>query len=424
MIVGFQPLIKPGLFAGLVLRCKIDTSIRREYTAPAGGEDMNDKNSHAAGQPVFTLKSSTVELAVSELGGQMAPVTFFRDTANPVQPYYISPWQGESDRQLEGQPSLLHPLRGDFFCAPFGGNAEEAEGELHPPHGESAGSRWRLREKRESGVSAMLGLEMKTSIRPGTIGAEWFLTGKDNCVYTRHTLSGMKGKMPLGHHATLGLQNGPLRITSSPLRFGMTSPYTAPYTQGREYYSLPPAARFERLDSVPTIWKQPETTDCSLFPAREGFVDIIQLVQQPLDTPGWMTALCRDGGYLWFALKNLKQLPTTVMWMENRGRHCEPWSGRNCCIGLEDVCGFFAEGLKASLSPNLLSREGVATSIGLDEDVPTVVSYIQGLVRINDAFDEVDHLDFIDGGIRFTAKSGAVIESELRWDFLDGAALA
>jgi hypothetical protein len=422
MIAGLRTLIKPGLFPALKLTPASDGSIlHRQEERLMSKEDTNKKT--ASGQPAFMVKSSTVELAVTEMGGQMAPVTFFRDTANPVQPYYISPWQGESDRQLEGQPSLLHSLRGDFLCAPFGGNAEEAEGELHSPHGESAGGTWSLKEKRESGGSAMLALEMNTSVRPGKIRAEWFLTGRDNCIYTRHTLSGMKGRMPLGHHATLGLQNGPLRIKSSPLRFGMTNPYTAPYTQGREYYSLPPAARFERLDSVPTIWKKPETTDCSIFPAREGFVDILQLVQQPGNDPGWMTALCRDGGYLWFSLKNLEQLPSTVMWMENRGRHSEPWSGRNCCIGLEDVCGFFADGLKASLSPNLLSREGVPTSIELNEDVPTVVSYIQGLIRIDEDFDEVDRLEFIDRGVRFVAKSGAENESRLRWDFLDGAVL-
>src|SRR5947208_15940031 len=43
-------------------------------------------------QPSFVIGTKQVELAVTQLGGHMAPVTFFRDTAQPVRPYYISPW--------------------------------------------------------------------------------------------------------------------------------------------------------------------------------------------------------------------------------------------------------------------------------------------------------------------------------------------
>lgn len=376
-----------------------------------------------AGEPAFTLKNGPVELSVTETGAQMAPVTFFCDTANPVQPYYISPWQEEPGRWPDELPPLLRVLRGDFFCAPFGGNADAAAGELHPPHGESANGVWRLADSREAGGTARLELELKTSIRPGTIRAAWLLTGEDNCVYTRHTLSGMSGAMPMGHHATLGVHNGPLKIKSAPVLFGMTTPYTAAYTQDREYYSLAPGARFDRLEAVPTVWKEPAAADCSLFPAREGFIDILQIVQKRGGGPGWMTALCREGGYLWFSLKNTDQLPATVMWMENRGRHAFPWNGRNCCIGLEDICGSFADGLAASLAPNPMSREGVPTSIELSPASPTVVSYIQGAVRVDDDFDEVDRLEFEEGAVRFIAVSGASVRAKVRWDFLSGAEL-
>src|SRR5882757_7762118 len=88
-------------------------------------------------QSSWVISTPQVELAVTERGGQMAPVTFFRDTAKPVQPYHISPWQ---DEKLADLPApVLNTLRGDWFCIPFGGNSEAFRGEQHPPHGEVAG---------------------------------------------------------------------------------------------------------------------------------------------------------------------------------------------------------------------------------------------------------------------------------------------
>jgi len=48
------------------------------------------------GQPSWVIQSDQVELAITEIGGHMAPVTFYRKDPSPVQPYHISPWQGES----------------------------------------------------------------------------------------------------------------------------------------------------------------------------------------------------------------------------------------------------------------------------------------------------------------------------------------
>ena len=72
-------------------------------------------------QPSWVIRTSDVELAVTQLGGHMAPVTFHRRSAAPVQPYYISPWQGE---RLKIDEPVLVPLRGDFFCLPFGNNQD------------------------------------------------------------------------------------------------------------------------------------------------------------------------------------------------------------------------------------------------------------------------------------------------------------
>ena len=51
-------------------------------------------------QSSWVIASPQVELAVTKLGAHMAPVTFFRDTAKPVPPYHISPWQDEGLKDL------------------------------------------------------------------------------------------------------------------------------------------------------------------------------------------------------------------------------------------------------------------------------------------------------------------------------------
>src|SRR4051794_39017502 len=59
----------------------------------AAADEPNLQTIHS--QPSFVLASDQVELAVTRVGGHMAPVTFHRLSDRPVQPYYISPWQDE-----------------------------------------------------------------------------------------------------------------------------------------------------------------------------------------------------------------------------------------------------------------------------------------------------------------------------------------
>ena len=69
------------------------------------------------GQPSWLIRTDQVEMAVTKLGAHMAPVKFYRADDKFVQPYHISPWQGEN-LDLAYCPVLV-PLRGDFFCLPF-----------------------------------------------------------------------------------------------------------------------------------------------------------------------------------------------------------------------------------------------------------------------------------------------------------------
>ena len=93
------------------------------------------------GQPSWSFESSHVSANLTQVGGHLAPVVF-RLGEKTVSPYSVAPWAEET--LGPGLPPLLHALRGDFFCAPFGGNGTPWRGERHPPHGEPAGANWRL----------------------------------------------------------------------------------------------------------------------------------------------------------------------------------------------------------------------------------------------------------------------------------------
>ena len=122
------------------------------------------------GQPSWILAGDDVEVAVTKLGGHMAPVTFDR-RGRPFQPYHVTPWQ---DEKRESFPAaVLAPLRGDFFCLPFGGNGAAYHGERHVPHGETATAAWTFAGRSRAADGAeTLTLTLDTKVRPGRVTKE------------------------------------------------------------------------------------------------------------------------------------------------------------------------------------------------------------------------------------------------------------
>jgi hypothetical protein len=369
-----------------------------------------------ASQPSWILVTPQVELALTRLGGHMAPVTFYRDTDHPVQPYHITPWQGEKH---DYPVPVLVPLRGDFFCLPFGGNDSAVNGEKHPPHGETAGSKWTFVGSKKSGDVLTLTTTLETKIRPGRVTKELSLVDGENVVYSRHLIEGFAGPTPLGHHATLAMPEteGAFRVSTSPFQFGMVAPGLFSDPAKAEYQALQIGGRFTDLHKVPAAWKGAADADLASLPARKGFADLVLL----LNTPGeraWVTATRRDEGWVWFALKDPAVLTGTLFWLENHGRHGMPWLGRNNCVGIEDITGHWADGLAASTAPNVLTREGLRTAIDLSASRPTAVNYIQGVVRVPPGFDEVKTLEFGPGTVTFISTGGLRVTAPVRHEFL------
>ncbi|HRG54717.1 MAG TPA: hypothetical protein PLG56_01670 [Lacunisphaera sp.] len=368
------------------------------------------------GAASWRLASDCVEGFLTREGGHLGPV-FFNTDRGRIQPFALSPWQPhEVDRHL---PAVLRPLRGDFFCAPFGGNAAPFRGERHPVHGETAGQTWRLVTREATAGHVSLSARLTLRARPGRVTKRIVLRAGEPVVYQEHVIEDCAGPMCLGHHAMLAFPaaDGSGRIATSPFRFGRTVPRAFEDPARGGYSSLQPGAWFRSLRAVPIA--AGGTADLSRYPARAGFTDLVQLAGARSRGPAWTAVTFGRERWLWFALRDPQLLTSTLFWHSNGGRHYPPWNGRHRRIlGLEDVTAYFDYGLAESARPNDFSRRGIATTLPLRRDRPLRIPYVMGVLALPRGFDSVRSVRFMGDRAIFTAVSGRRVVQTLDRDFL------
>lgn len=374
-------------------------------------------------EPSFVFGTSSTRVAVTRLGGMMAPVTFFADSSAPIEPYYVAPW-ADAGAPPDTIP-LLAALRGDFFSAPFGDNTAPHEGVQHPPHGEICAADWSFDSVNESSSCAALRMHFDFKGIPGRLVKELAVREGESVVYSRHTFEGVGTSMPMGHHATLYVPDagGQGYLSFSPFNAAWTylEPVETPVTGGQS--CLRPAARVDDLRACPLA--AGGTTDLTRYPARRGFEDIV-LLHSREDLPfAWSALSVPQLGYVWFALKDPRVLVSTMVWMSNGGRTRSPWSGRNFnTLGIEDITGHFHQGIVPSLQKNFLNEQGVRTIVELDASKPLRIRYIQGVVRVQPDFKGVFAIEALgDDRIRISDDAGHSVETNVALSFLQSGTL-
>jgi hypothetical protein len=258
---------------------------------------------------------------------------------------------------------------------------------------------------------------METPVRPGRVTRTFELQDGHNAIYGSTIIEGFAGPATLGHHAVLALPaaEAALLFSTSPIRAGFTYPKVFGRPEEGNYQSLAVNRRFRDPRRVPSIFREVAPVDCTVFPSRQGFTDLLQLAQRSRrDRPAWIAAVNTEANYLWFALKNTAVLPSTILWIENRGRHRAPWSGRNCTLGLEDVCSYFDLGIQAAMEDNALQNLGVPTFHRLSAANSFAVRYIQGAVRTPAGFGRVKDVEFPADGLVFLDEAGTRLSTPVR----------
>ena len=357
--------------------------------------DLKPKN--IQGQPSWQFSLDKVTAAVTQLGGHLAPVRF-RLPHGTVEPFAVAPWATE--KLAADTAPVLRPMRGDFFCAPFGGNATPYLREKHPAHGETATRAWKFVSLAKHRNAMELHLSQRTTVRKGCADKFVRLRRGETAIYQRHVLSGMSGRICFGHHPILKFPDAPSSglISTSPISYGQVFPAAFEDPAGGGYQSLKPGAAFSRLDRVPAL--DGSLADLSTYPARRGFEDLVLIVHRAAADFAWTAVVFPKERYVWFTLKDPRVLTATVLWISNGGRHYAPWSGRHLGrMGIEDVTAYFHFGLAESAQENPLSKRGVATSVELKPFAPLVVNHIMAVAPIPTGWGAVKSITRTSSGV-------------------------
>ena len=374
--------------------------------------------SESLGAQGWWLTGTNVELFVTEQGGQHAPGKFRLANGKTVQPFYLSPWQ-ERKPDLSAIP-LLQYLRGDFFCLPFGGNAEPVDGHQYQCHGETSSCEWKFVAGNRTEASAVFEFSQEGKVLPTRVTKRIELVDGQSAIYLCHTVCGLNAKMPYGHHAILKMPSADQKMYFSVGHFdlGMTPTSVFSDPANWEYQYLSPGEEFRDLTGMPTLFKKPATWDYSVYPSPIGYTDLFALLKRPAATPAWAVAAYADDGYCFYSLKNAAELPSTTIWVANSGRYEEPWNGISSNFAIEETCSYFADGWKASVEENALNRKGWRTCGDFRAEQPTAVRLIQGVAAIPSGFTKVANADFQPGKVIFTDVNGLSATAEVNWEYL------
>ena len=368
-----------------------------------------------AGQPGWSFASNRVKAFLTRPGGQLGPVEF-QLGRRVVQPFAIAPWTKEP---LPGTPTMLKVLRGDFFCAPFGGNAAPFRGERHPPHGETANRNWTFRSLDRAGDALCLHASMQVRARRGRVDKRLILRDGQTAVYCEHVLSGFRGPMPVGTHPMLRFPDEPGAgyISTSAFKRGHVVPVAWEQPEARGYSHLKPGATFSSLKRVPA--RDGSTADISRFPVRRGYEELVELVSDASLPFAWSAVSLPGSGYAFFVIKDPRVLRETILWFSNGGRHYPPWNGRHVnVLGVEDVTAFYHLGLAESAKANSLNRAGAPTAVTLSPGKPLRVAHILAVAAIPRDFNEVVSIVPCGGGVKLTSRSGRIVVTPLDLGFV------
>lgn len=371
------------------------------------------------GQPSWHLKNSSVDAWITRTGGMLAPATFRLADGRKVQPFAIAPWANE--KLAPGTPALLQALRGDFFCAPFGGNGTPWRGEKHPPHGESANSDWALVADERGADTTTLHVRLETKVRCGVIDKRVTLRRGQSAIFCEHTLSGFSGPMSLGTHPCLRVPGaeGAARVSAGGWEWGQVLPVPFENPAAGGYSALKPGAKFNALSAVPLAVGG--VADLSRYPAREGFEDLVMLMGKPGRSLGWSAVTFPQERWVFLQLKNPEVLRHTVLWHSHGGRHYPPWNGRHRgVLGLEETTSYFHLGIAESARRNALNRAGFPTAVKLSLKKPLRVAHIFAVAAVPRGFDIVVGVQTVPGGIEIASANGRTARMPLDVGFLGG----
>ncbi|MCX5513106.1 hypothetical protein C3941_01505 [Kaistia algarum] len=363
-----------------------------------------------------TIEAKGIRATLDLRVGHIRRLVVERD-GKSLEPLNSAPWV--DDAAIIEDETLLPNLRflsGDFFCAPFS-TSDVVEA---PPHGWPANSRWRVltvEAHPEGGTIARY--ELERDVLGARLIKEFTLRDGHPFLYERHVFIGGSGAVPVANHAMVRLPTGGT-LSFSEKRFAFTpeTPLEPDPAMGR--YALAYPSRFDDLSAAPL--KDGGTANLTAYPFAQRHEDFVALVEAAAEGLGWAAAARTDQGDLFVSLRNVAELPLTMLWLSNGGRDYVPWNGRHVgVLGIEEGRTYAGYGHRASTHPNPLTEAGVPTALVLDPDGEVSVGNVIGAVPLPEGWGKVARVSANGGLLTIEGEGGGRIEFPFDADFLGTA---
>jgi hypothetical protein len=368
------------------------------------------------GKPSYTIKNDNVEIFITVQGGHMTGS--FKHGDRDISPFFVSPWSTEhlDDSILP----ILQVMRGDYFCFPFGINADAYKGVSHPLHGKTANHCWDFVEIKEEASEVSIRLSLDLSPAEGKVDKVISLRKGAPIIYNNHTITGFSGKFSFGNHPNIQCpdKTGSAIIDMTKPIAGFTAPMPINVPEGKGYALLKPNAEITDISKIPTVYN--DFIDLRRYPMPKGFEDVVIFVNDPSKDFTFSAVTIPEEEFLYFQLKDPKVSSETLLWMLNGGNFNPPFDGRGIgVLGVEEVTGYFFYGIIPSIEKNPMQEKGYRTYAEMTAADMFEVKLINGLIPVDKGFKGVENIVKKDSStITIMGRGGEKIDVACDVDFL------
>ena len=366
------------------------------------------------GRLSYTVKSNVTSVKVTQTGGHIT-ADFMLD-GKKVNPFFVAPWWNETCDELRG--TCDYSLRGIFFGFPFG-ITKKTKGVERPCHGFVPARDWDFCEETGNGTEKTLTLSISVPEEQATVKQSVTIREGETVLYITNSVKGAEGAYSVGYHPTLQLPEeiGSAIVDISEYDMCLTSPTHIDSPENGGYCSLLTDYQITDETDVPTVYGQ--HVNLKRQPFIKGFDDIYMYVFNDTHEFDYAVVSVPTEGYLYYQLKNPKQLSNTMIWTSYEGRHYPRWNGRvNGCIEIGAGTNYFFYGMAGEKVDNPLAQKGYHMFHEFDGS-ERQYKLISGVVKIPQDYQGVESIEKKDAEtIIIKGRDGSVIETACKVDFL------
>ena len=366
------------------------------------------------GRESYILESDVTNAMITKNGAHI--IADFKMGEKKINPFFVAPWWKEDCSALEGTCDYV--LRGIFFGLPFGMTKPDRDFQ-RPCHGFVPAREWDVFREEKSEAEKTLTLSVFVPEENATVKQSVTVRDGETVLYITNSVQGVKGAYSVGYHPTLQLPEklGSAIVDMSEYKMCLTSPTHIDSPEKGGYCSLVTDYKIVDETNVPTVYGP--HVNLKRQPFIKGFDDIYMYVFDQTHAFDYGAVSVPEEGYLYFQLKNPRQLSNSMIWTSYCGRHYAPWNGRvNGCIEIGAATNYFFYGAAGEKETDPLMKMGYQMCHEFDGS-EREYKLICGVVKIPEHYQGVASIEKKDADtILIRGRDGSVIETACQTDYL------